>query len=89
MLNQKLIETLSGQLSELFAGGRELPGQEALRQQVRSLLQSSFARLDLVTREEFDAQAAVLARTREKVDQMEQKLAELEARLAQDAPKPE
>ncbi|NVK40587.1 MAG: accessory factor UbiK family protein [Oceanospirillaceae bacterium] len=83
MLNQKLIETLSSQLSELFAGGRELPGQEAMRQQVRSLLQSSFARLDLVTREEFDAQAAVLARTREKVDQMEVKLAELEERLSQ------
>lgn len=89
MLNQKLIETLSAQLSELFAGGRELPGQEAVRQQVRSLLQNSFARLDLVTREEFDAQAAVLARTREKVDQMEHKLAEIEARLAHGESAPE
>ncbi len=82
MLNQKLIDTVSAQLSELFEGGRGLPGQEAMRQQVRSVLQSSFARLDLVTRDEFDAQAAVLGRTREKVDQLEQKLSEIEQRLA-------
>ncbi|MCP8686363.1 accessory factor UbiK family protein [Marinobacterium sedimentorum] len=81
MLNQKIIETLSAQLSELFEGGRGLPGQEAMRQQVRAVLQSSFARLDLVTRDEFDAQAAVLGRTREKVDQLERKLSEIEQRL--------
>jgi len=81
MLNQKLIETLSAQLSELFEGGRSLPGQEAMRQQVRAVLQSSFARLDLVTRDEFDAQAAVLGRTREKVDQLEIKLSEIEQLL--------
>ncbi len=81
MLNQKLIETLSAQLSELFEGGRSLPGQEAVRQQVRAALQSSFSRLDLVTRDEFDAQAAVLGRTREKVDQLELKLGEIEQRL--------
>ncbi|ANG61096.1 hypothetical protein A8C75_00580 [Marinobacterium aestuarii] len=81
MLNQKIIETLSTQLSELFEGGRGLPGQEAMRQQVRAALQSSFARLDLVTRDEFDAQAAVLGRTREKVDQLELKLSEIEQRL--------
>ena len=81
MLNQKLIKTLSAQLGELFEGGRGLPGQAAVRQQVRSVLQSSFARLDLVTREEFDAQAAVLGRTREKVEQLERKLSEIEQRL--------
>ncbi|UTW10695.1 accessory factor UbiK family protein [Marinobacterium rhizophilum] len=85
MLNQKLIETVSAQLSELFEGGPGLPGQEAMRQQVRSVLQSSFARLDLVTRDEFDAQAAVLGRTREKVDQLELKLGEIEQRLANGA----
>jgi BMFP domain-containing protein YqiC len=81
MLNQKIIETLSAQLSELFEAGRGLPGQETMRQQVRAVLQSSFARLDLVTRDEFDAQAAVLGRTREKVDQLELKLSEIEQRL--------
>jgi BMFP domain-containing protein YqiC len=45
------------------------------------VLQSSFARLDLVTRDEFDAQAAVLGRTREKVDQLELKLSKIEQRL--------
>ena len=60
MLNHKLIETVSAQLSELFEGGRGLPGQEAMRQQVRAVLQSSLARLDLVTRHELDAPAAQL-----------------------------
>jgi ubiquinone biosynthesis accessory factor UbiK len=85
MLNQNLIDSLSAQLSELFEGGRGLPGQEAMRQQVRSLLQSSFARLDLVTRDEFDAQAAVLARTREKIEHLERKLGEIEQRLSNNA----
>jgi BMFP domain-containing protein YqiC len=46
------------------------------------VLQSSFARLDLVTREEFDAQAAVLGRTREKVEQLERTLSEIEQSLS-------
>lgn len=60
-----------------FNSGAELPGQ----QQVRILLQSVLSKMDLVTRDEFDAQAAVLARTREKVDQMEKLLSDLESRI--------
>jgi BMFP domain-containing protein YqiC len=41
-------------------------------------LQSGLERMDLVTREEFDLQTAVLERTREKLDQLEARLAELE-----------
>ena len=44
----------------------------------RAVLQSEFQRLGLVTREEFEAQRAVLRRTREKLEQLEQKVAELE-----------
>lgn len=44
----------------------------------KALLQSSLARLDLVTREEFDAQAAVLARTRSRLDALARQVAELE-----------
>ena len=43
------------------------------------MLQSQLTRLDLVTREEFDVQSAVLRRTREKLAVLEQRLAELEA----------
>lgn len=46
----------------------------------RSLLQSGFERMDLVTREEFDLQTAVLQRTREKLEALEARLAELEKR---------
>ena len=51
-----------------------------LERNLRALLSSFFARLDLVTREEFDVQREVLARTRAKLAELEGKLAELEKR---------
>ena len=62
---------------------RSIETYKALREiekNVRAMLASTFARLDLVTREEFDVQTAVLARTREKLAELEAKLAELEKR---------
>jgi BMFP domain-containing protein YqiC len=44
---------------------------------------SFFSRLDLVTREEFDVQRAVLLRTREKLEQLEARLAQLEGRAGE------
>jgi hypothetical protein len=49
-----------------------------LEQHFKGVLQSQLAQLDLVTREEFDVQATVLRRTREKLAALEQRLAELE-----------
>lgn len=77
-MHQKLVENLTTQFSQLLGGARELPGQQELQQQVRTLVQGTFARLDLVTRDEFDAQSAVLARTREKLEQLEHQVAALE-----------
>lgn len=58
------------------------PGLTALRQDLetnfRSVLQAGLARLDLPTREEFEVQTAVLKRTREKLEQLEARLAALE-----------
>jgi hypothetical protein len=51
-----------------------------LQKNVKALLTQQFARLELVTREEFDTQQQVLARTREKLDALEQRVAELEKR---------
>jgi BMFP domain-containing protein YqiC len=79
-MNEKLIDNLSSQFSQMlntFNNGAELPGQ----QQMRALLQSALSKMDLVTREEFDAQSAVLARTREKVDALEKVVAEIQAQL--------
>ena len=52
-----------------------------LEKNVKSMMTQGFARLDLVTREEFDVQAQVLAKTRAKLEAVEVRLAELEARL--------
>ena len=52
--------------------------REDLEQNFRSVLQSGLGKLDLVTREEFEVQQAVLARTREKLDALEATLRDLE-----------
>lgn len=51
-----------------------------LQKNLKALLTQQFARLELVTREEFDTQSKVLARTRSKLDELERRLAELEQR---------
>jgi hypothetical protein len=51
-----------------------------LEQNFKGVLQGQLARLELVTREEFDVQAAVLKRTRTKLAALEKRLAELEAK---------
>jgi hypothetical protein len=48
-----------------------------LKKNLRAALSASLARLDLVTREEFDVQAALLARTRERLEEMERRVGEL------------
>ncbi len=75
----KLVEEVSARMSELFAAG---PARD-VEKNFRALLSSALARVDLVTREEFDVQAKVLARTREKLAALEARLAELEERLKQ------
>ena len=78
MLNSKLFDDLSNRLTELAASS---PAKD-IEKNARALLSSAFARLDLVTREEFDVQAAVLARTREKLSALEVRVAALEAAAA-------
>lgn len=53
-----------------------------IEKNVKSMMTQGFARLDLVTREEFDIQAQVLAKTRSRLELLETRLAELEAKLA-------
>ena len=63
------------------------PGIESLnadvRQQIRAAAQSAFSKMELVSREEFEAQKAVLLRSRQKLEALEKRLAELEGRLNQ------
>ncbi|KQZ42183.1 accessory factor UbiK family protein [Duganella sp. Root1480D1] len=53
-----------------------------IEKNVKAMMTQGFAKLDLVTREEFDIQAQMLAKARAKLDLMESRLAELEAKLA-------
>ena len=55
--------------------------QDDLEKNLRAAAQAAFARLDLVTREEFDVQRKLLARSRAKIDLLEKQVAELEAKL--------
>jgi BMFP domain-containing protein YqiC len=77
MLDPKLFDDLARRLSDaLPTGAREI--QQDVEKNLRTVLQASLSRLDLVTREEFDVQARVLARTREKLDKLEKTIAALE-----------
>lgn len=53
-----------------------------IEKNVKSMMTQGFSRLDLVTREEFDVQAQVLAKTRAKLEALEARLAELEAKIS-------
>jgi len=76
MQQNRLFEELSGKISSLLA---QTPAKD-VEKNLRALLASFFARLDLVTREEFDVQARLLARSREQLSALESQVAELEAR---------
>ncbi|NLO80686.1 MAG: accessory factor UbiK family protein [Xanthomonadaceae bacterium] len=78
MLDPKTLDEMARKLAQnLPPGLREF--QQELERNMRASLQGIFSRLDLVTREEFDAQAKVLARTRAHLETLEQRIAALEA----------
>lgn len=74
MLNQKAVEEITARVNEVLASS---PARD-LEKNLRAMLSGAFARLDLVTREEFDIQREVLARTREKLEALEARIAQLE-----------
>jgi ubiquinone biosynthesis accessory factor UbiK len=78
MAQTSLLDDLSARISEFLAAS---PAKD-LEKNLRALLTAAFARLDLATREEFEVQALVLARTREKLAELERRVVELEASLA-------
>jgi hypothetical protein len=77
MPNSKLADDIAARFAAFMSGS---PAKEA-EKNVRALLSAGFARLDLVTREEFEIQRELLARAQEKIASMEARLAELEGRL--------
>lgn len=82
MIDPKQLDEISRRITEIVPPGmREV--QQDFEKNLHAILQSAFARLDLVTREEFEVQSAVLQRTREKVEKLEEQLVELEKQLGQ------
>jgi BMFP domain-containing protein YqiC len=75
-MREKPLAELAARLAALAS---ENPARD-LEKNFRGVLSAAFARMDLVTREEYDVQVQVLARAREKLAQLEARLAELEAR---------
>lgn len=77
MLNPKAFDEIAARIGKAIENS---PAKD-IEKNVKAMLASSFARLDLVPRAEFDVQAQVLLKTREKLETLERRLAELEARF--------
>ncbi len=75
-----MIDELSKRLGEILPPGVHVL-KEDMEKNIRGVLQAAFSKMDLVSREEFEVQARVLQRTREKLEALEKQLAELEAKL--------
>ncbi len=84
MVDPKILDDLAKRLADAVPSGiRDL--QRDLEKNFRAVLQAAFSKLDLVTREEFDVQTAVLNRTRAKLDALEQHVADMEKLLKNQA----
>src|SRR3569833_2429473 len=80
VMDPHILDQLAERLSwALPPGMREL--QQDAERNFRAVLQSTFAILNLVTREEFDVQATLLTRTHLRMQELERQVSELEARL--------
>jgi hypothetical protein len=80
MIKQKLFDDFTARISEVMAAS---PAKD-VEKNLKATLSGLLAKLDVVSREEFDVQAQVLARTREKLQELEARLVQLEG----GAPKP-
>jgi hypothetical protein len=77
MLNSKSFDDIAARIGKAIENS---PAKD-IEKNVKTMLASSLARLDLVPRAEFDVQAQVLLKTRAKLEALETRLAELEARF--------
>ena len=81
MFNNKFVEDLSARLSAMIPLAEEV--REELRTKIEQLLKSSFAGLDLLSREEFDAQRTALERAEKRIKELEKSLSELSEKMDQ------
>jgi BMFP domain-containing protein YqiC len=79
MFNQKLLDDIVREIGQRLPPGLG-EAQRDIEKTVRGAVEGALSRMGLVTREEFDIQAEVLARSRERLEALEQQIAELEGR---------
>jgi BMFP domain-containing protein YqiC len=77
MFDRKKIDELTQRFMDAIPPGLK-DFKKDLEKNFRSVLQTTFAKMDLITREEFDVQVNVLKRTRQKLEMLEKKLAQIE-----------
>ena len=88
VIDPKTLDELTRRVTAGLPPGLDRVGRD-VRNNLRAVLASAFERMDLVTREEFDVQSAVLLRTREKLTALETRVAELEAAAGSAAAAPQ
>lgn len=82
MINNRILDEIAAKIRETLA---DSPAKD-IEKNIKAMLQSGFAKLNPVTREEFDVQSQVLLRTREKLTALEAQIAALEARAGAQTP---
>ncbi|MGL4996013.1 MAG: accessory factor UbiK family protein [Deefgea sp.] len=82
MLKDKFFDDIASKISDAIAAS---PAKD-VEKNIRAMMGTAFNKMDLVTREEFEIQQEVLARTRETLTQMEARVADLEMRLQTNNP---
>ena len=82
MINDNLIRSLGEQLGRFVSDARS---REDMQQSLNTIVQNVFARLDLVTREQFDAQLETLERTRDQLERLEADVTRLQEQLTDEA----
>lgn len=76
-MDKESVENIASQLADAVPEGLRAM-RDDLEKNFRAVLRASLSKLDLVTRDEFDVQQAVLARTREKLEMLEARLKKIE-----------
>ncbi|HEY0721868.1 MAG TPA: accessory factor UbiK family protein [Gammaproteobacteria bacterium] len=79
-MNPSFIDDLAKKLSDAIPAGPRQLGED-IEKNLKAVLQSAFAKMNLVSREEFEVQSQVLARTRTMVERLEHQVKELEAKV--------
>lgn len=87
MVNPKFVDDVAKRLHDAIPSSIQHMSED-LQKNFHSILQSAFAKLDLVTREEFDAQSRVLQRTRRKLEALEKEIEALEKQVLKKSKKP-